>query len=74
LGGLQEIALSLLAELSGHPEYVALLRRAEQMKPELPTWDRAADNTDEWKEKSAQRQGFENCLAIFTPQNRAQGR
>lgn len=66
--------MSLLAELSGHPEYVALLKRAQQMRPELPVWDSVQDNTNEWKEKSAQRQGFENCLAIFTPQNRAQGR
>lgn len=66
--------MSLLAELAGHPEYVALLKTAEQMKPELPVWDSVNDNTNEWKEKSAQRQGFENCLAIFTPQNRAKGR
>jgi hypothetical protein len=59
--------LSLLKELSGHPEYMRLLRLAEEMRPALPEWDRHNDNTNEWKEKSAMRQGFDLCLAIFSP-------
>jgi len=37
------------------------------MRPALPEWDRAADNTEEWKEKSAMRQGFDLALSIFRP-------
>jgi hypothetical protein len=59
--------LSLLRELAGHPEYVKLLKLAEEMKPALPEWDVASDNVDDWKMKSAMRQGFELCLVIFRP-------
>ena len=44
-----------------------LLKMAEEMRPELPHWDRAQDNTEEWKEKSAMRQGFDLALSIFRP-------
>lgn len=59
--------MSLLRELSGHPEYVRMLKQAKEMRPELPMWDRSADNTDEWKEKSAMQHGFDLCLTVFTP-------
>jgi hypothetical protein len=59
--------MSLLRELAGNPEYMRLLKQAEAMRPELPHWDRNADNVEEWKEKSAMRQGFDLALAIFRP-------
>jgi hypothetical protein len=59
--------MSLLRELAGNPEYMRLLKMAEEMRPELPHWDRAQDNTEEWKEKSAMRQGFDLALSIFRP-------
>jgi hypothetical protein len=59
--------LSLLRELSGHPEYVRLLKMAETMKPEMPVWNPNENNVEEWKHKSAMRQGFELCLSIFVP-------
>lgn len=59
--------MSLLRELAGHPEYVALLKMAEKMRPELPDWDLAQNNVEEWKQKSAMRQGFDLALALFTP-------
>lgn len=59
--------MSLLRELAGHPEYVRMLKQAKEMTPDLPEWDPAVDNVDEWKQKSAMRQGFELCLAVFTP-------
>lgn len=59
--------MSLLRELSGHPEYVGLLKKAREMRPDLPTWDRDKDNVDEWKEKSAMQAGFDLCLSIFQP-------
>jgi hypothetical protein len=59
--------MSLLRELAGHPEYMALLKKAEAMRPALPEWDRGADNVEEWKEKSAMRQGFDLALSLFQP-------
>lgn len=59
--------MSLLREIAGHPEYIAMLKAAEKMMPELPEWDPARDNIEEWKQKSAMRHGFELCLAIFRP-------
>jgi hypothetical protein len=59
--------MSLLKELAGHPEYAAMLKKAEREKPPLPQWDPQKDNTEEWKHASAMRQGFELCLLIFSP-------
>jgi len=59
--------MSLLRELAGHPEYTAMLKKAQEMMPALPEWDPKNDNTEEWKQKSAMRHGFELCLAIFQP-------
>jgi hypothetical protein len=57
----------LLRELAGNPEYMRLLKQAEAMRPELPDWDLAQNNVEEWKQKSAMRQGFDLALAIFKP-------
>ena len=63
--------MSFLKELAGHPEYRQLLALAEQQKPSVPGWEvdqvSGRDNTDEWKKKSALRDGYELCLALFTP-------
>jgi len=59
--------MSLLKEIAGHPEYQAMLKSAEKLMPSLPEWDPTQDNTEEWKQKSAMRHGFELCLAIFRP-------
>jgi hypothetical protein len=59
--------MSLLKEIGGHPEYQAMLKAAEKLMPDLPEWDPATDNTEEWKQKSAMRHGFQLCLAVFRP-------
>lgn len=59
--------MSLLRELSGHPEYMAMLKKAKEMMPDIPPWDPKAENIEDWKFKSAKREGFELCLIIFTP-------
>lgn len=59
--------MSLLRELAGHPEYMRILKQADTMTPELPQWDVSANNVDEWKYKSAMREGFLLCLALFRP-------
>lgn len=59
--------MSLLRELSGHPEYVRMLKQAAEMRPTIPNWDSKTNNVDEWKEKSAMQQGFDLAMTVFTP-------
>jgi hypothetical protein len=59
--------MSLLRELSGHPEWVGLIKKAQRERPTVPSWDSNQDNTDEWKHKSAMQEGFDLCLQIFAP-------
>ncbi len=46
---------------------MALLKNANKAKPDLPSWDDKANNVEEWKKKSAMREGFELALSFFTP-------
>lgn len=63
--------MSFLREVAGHPEYRKLLDLAEQNKPILPIWEvdqiTGKDNAEDWKKKSAMREGYELCLALFIP-------
>ena len=63
--------MSFLKELAGHPEYKRLLFLAEQQKPIVPGWEidsvTGKDNSEDWKKKSALREGYELCLLLFTP-------
>lgn len=63
--------MSFLRELASHPEYKKLLKTAEDKKPILPIWEvdqiSGKDNAEDWKRKSAMREGFELCLMLFTP-------
>lgn len=59
--------MSFLREISGHPEYMRLLKQAEGMRPSLPVWDSKENNVEEWKEKSAMQKGFDLAMSIFTP-------
>lgn len=59
--------MSLLKELAGHPEYVAMIAAAKKMRPDLPSWDASQDNTEDWKRKSAMQEGFDLAMAVFVP-------
>lgn len=63
--------MSFLRELASHPEYKKLLKAAEEMKPMVPPWETdphtGRDNADDWRKKSAMREGFDLCLLLFTP-------
>ena len=63
--------MSLLKEIQSHPTYQQLYKTAEQNTPPLPIWQideiTGKDNVEEWKKKSAMREGFELCLAYFQP-------
>lgn len=59
--------MSILKELAGHPEYMALIAGAKRLRPEVPAWDSKQDNTEDWKRKSAMQEGFDLCLQIFAP-------
>ena len=59
--------MSLLRELAGHPEYMALIKMAKDSRPEVPAWDSRTDNTDDWKKKSAMQEGFDLAMQHFIP-------
>jgi len=37
----------------------------ERIRPSLPSWDSSKDNSDKWKEKSAQMSGFDLALTVL---------
>lgn len=59
--------MSFLKELGGHPDYQRMLNQAKALRPSLPPWDSAQDNTDAWKEASAMQKGFDLAMSVFTP-------
>lgn len=59
--------MSLLKQLSGHPEYEALLKRAERERPIIPPWAVASNNVEDWKRQSSMQEGFDLCMAIWAP-------
>lgn len=60
--------MSLLRELSGHPEYVRILKNADELRPTIPAWDTENPlSVENWKHKSAMQEGFDLCLLLFKP-------
>ena len=60
--------MSLLKELAGHPEYMAMLKAAELKRPEIPPWDMNDPlSVEHWKKKSAMQEGFDLAMTIFRP-------
>jgi hypothetical protein len=58
--------VSILKELAGDPRWIGLIKAAEKMRPDVPAWNPAEANVEDWKHKSAMRDGFDLCLQIFT--------
>jgi len=56
----------ILKDLAGHPDWMALIKAVEQMRPQVPSWDANTDNTEDWKRKSAMQEGFDLCFQAFT--------
>lgn len=52
-------------DIVGHPDYVRMLKTAEEMCPSIPAWDGKEESIEDWKRKSAMRDGFELAMQIF---------
>lgn len=60
--------MSLLKELAGHPEWMAMLKELEKRRPSIPQWDPQNDKSvEEWKEASAMQKGFDLAMTVFRP-------
>jgi hypothetical protein len=60
--------MSLLADLSGNPEWQAIISAARKMRPDLPRWSQENPTPEsEWIHKSGMQDGFDLCLQIFAP-------
>ncbi len=60
--------MSLLRDLSGNPEWQAIIAQARKMRPDLPKWNPSIpDAPQEWIYKSGQQDGFDLAFQIFAP-------
>lgn len=55
-----------MRELAGHPEFIRLVKHADQECPQIVPWN-GKNDPDEWKRSSAMRDGFELAMQIFSP-------
>jgi hypothetical protein len=49
----------------GDVEFKRFLHRAREARPHIPAWDSKADNSDDWKHKSAMQEGFDLCMTTL---------
>lgn len=49
----------------GEVEFKRFLHRAKEARPYIPAWDSKADNSDDWKHKSAMQEGFDLCITTL---------
>lgn len=54
-----------LHEVMGEVEFKRFLNRVKEKRPEIPIWDSNTDNSDDWKRKSGQQEGFDLCLVTL---------
>jgi hypothetical protein len=54
-----------LLHLQTHPYFPIFLKDLQQKRPGIPHYNMMADNTEQWKYNSAQRQGYDLCCSIF---------
>lgn len=55
----------LIYALHGHAQFKFLVDALTRLRPVIPTHDPTNDNTDQWKQRSAQQAGFDLCLNVF---------
>lgn len=55
----------LIYAMHGHPQFDMLVNDLRRIRPVIPTHDPLNDNTELWKQKSAQQAGFDLCLSFF---------
>ena len=42
-----------------------IIKELEAKRPSIPNWNPNEDNTEKWKEKSAQQNGFDMALIVL---------
>lgn len=57
--------MSITKDLMGNQQWLDLIKAAEKMRPEVPAWDPSKDNAEDWKHKSAMRDGWDLCWQVF---------
>ena len=54
-----------LEALRSTQEFQELLGRVKAHRPTVPAHNPDKDNTEDWKARSAMKQGFDLCLTLF---------
>lgn len=54
-----------LLHMKSHQLWGEFQEELLKVRPSIPSYDHANDNTDEWKYNSAMQQGFDLCLILF---------
>lgn len=55
----------LFIELYSDPRFVALIKDILKNRPQIPAHDPRADNTEEWKARSAELSGFDKWITYL---------
>lgn len=54
-----------LLKLQTDPLFREVKQNLRECRPVVPVYDHRHDNTEEWKSKCLQQQGFDLCLAVL---------
>lgn len=55
----------VLLEMYADPRVVAIFKEILRQRPELPSYNFQKDNTEEWKARSSERNGFDIWLTYL---------
>lgn len=55
----------LVYAIHSHPQFDLLIEALKAARPIVPSHDPGNDNTEQWKQRSAQQAGFDLCLSLF---------
>lgn len=51
--------------MKAHPLWEQVEKKLKGLRPVIPSHDPDQDNTEVWKNRSAQQQGFDLCCSFF---------
>jgi len=55
-----------LIHLRSNPDFAKVIEDLKRERPAIPAHDCTQDNTEIWKDLSAQQRGFDLCLYLLT--------
>jgi len=61
---MKELA-QLISDLQEHGHYQAFLKEVSEMRPIVPRHDPIKENTEEWKQRSGQQQGYDLFASLL---------